>query len=133
MPRTLIYIALDYLLKHWDGLTLFLQDGQNPWTNNRRERLLRRIAIAGQVQPVALASRTKDCAATWVRMVDLLWGAGLSLSNLGMLQTERNVQGWRCLHRRSSEHGQRPSHVDVMGKRHRVGSHSGSLSTDRSP
>ena len=45
MPRTPIRIALDYLLRHWDGLTLFLQDGRIPWTNNGSERLLRHIAV----------------------------------------------------------------------------------------
>ena len=45
MPRTPIRTALDYLLNHWDGLTLFLQDGRIPWTNNTSERLLRHIAV----------------------------------------------------------------------------------------
>lgn len=37
--------ALDYLLSHWDGLTLFLRDGRVPWHNNASERLLRHIAV----------------------------------------------------------------------------------------
>ena len=37
--------ALDYLLSHWDGLTLFLRDGRVPWHNNTSERLLRHIAV----------------------------------------------------------------------------------------
>lgn len=45
MPRTPIRTALDYLLNHWNGLTLFLQDGRIPWTNNASERLLRHVAV----------------------------------------------------------------------------------------
>lgn len=45
MPRTPIRTALDYLLNHWNGLTLFLQDGRIPWTNNKSERLLRHVAV----------------------------------------------------------------------------------------
>jgi hypothetical protein len=36
---------MDYALRHWDGLTLFLQDGRIAWTNNESERLLRHIVV----------------------------------------------------------------------------------------
>ena len=44
-PRSPIRAAFDYLLNHWDGLTLFLRDGRIPWTNNTSERLLRHVAV----------------------------------------------------------------------------------------
>lgn len=43
--RSPMMSALDYLLSHWDGLTLFLHDGRVPWHNNTSERLLRHIAV----------------------------------------------------------------------------------------
>ena len=44
-PRSPMRAAFDYLLNHWDGLTLFLRDGRIPWTNNTSERLLRHVAV----------------------------------------------------------------------------------------
>ena len=46
LPRTPMSGALDDLLSHWEGLTLFLRDGRIPWTNNASERLLRHVAVA---------------------------------------------------------------------------------------
>jgi transposase len=45
MPRSPMRTAFDYLLTHWEGLTLFLKDGRIPWTNNTSERLLRHVAV----------------------------------------------------------------------------------------
>ena len=36
--------AIDYMLRRWDGFTLFLKDGTVCLTNNAAERALRRIA-----------------------------------------------------------------------------------------
>ena len=36
--------AIDYMLKRWDGFTLFLRDGELCASNNAAERALRRIA-----------------------------------------------------------------------------------------
>jgi hypothetical protein len=36
--------AIDYMLKRWDGFTLFLRDGEICTSNNAAERALRRIA-----------------------------------------------------------------------------------------
>jgi len=44
-PRSPMQGAFDYLLSHWEGLTLFLKDGRIPWTNNASERLLRHVAV----------------------------------------------------------------------------------------
>jgi transposase len=45
MGRSPMAGAFDYMLGHWDGLTLFLTDGRVPWTNNESERLLRHIVV----------------------------------------------------------------------------------------
>ena len=37
-------VAIDYMLRRWDGFTLFLRDGTVCLTNNAAERALRRIA-----------------------------------------------------------------------------------------
>ncbi len=45
LPRSPMRGWLAYLLSHWEGLTLFLDDGRIPWTNNESERLLRHVAV----------------------------------------------------------------------------------------
>ena len=44
-PRTPMAEAFDYVLRHWEGLTRFLTDGDIPWTNNASERLLRHVVL----------------------------------------------------------------------------------------
>ncbi|MDO9020872.1 MAG: IS66 family transposase [Deltaproteobacteria bacterium] len=44
-PRSPMAEAFDYALRHWKGLTRFLQDGRVPWTNNESERLLRHLVV----------------------------------------------------------------------------------------
>lgn len=43
--KSILYLALDYLLNYYDGLTLFLSDRSIPMHNNRSERNLRNFVI----------------------------------------------------------------------------------------
>jgi hypothetical protein len=44
-PKTSFGQALGYIHRQWKRLTLFLDDGNIPLTNNRRERELRKLVL----------------------------------------------------------------------------------------
>ncbi len=77
MPRTPMRGALDYLLSHWEGLTLFLRDGRIPWTNNASERLLRHIAVGRRAWMFRGTSRG-------ARRACVLWSLVMSCRALGI-------------------------------------------------
>ena len=61
--------AMDYMLKRWDGLTRFLNDGRICLTNNAAERAIRGIALGRRSWLFAGSDRGGERAAAMYTLI----------------------------------------------------------------
>jgi transposase len=63
LPRSGLGKAINYLLRHWKGLTLFLKNPQIPLDNNLAERELRGVVIGRKNHYGSRSKRGTEVAA----------------------------------------------------------------------
>lgn len=70
LPLSAMRKAIAYLLKHWDGLTLFLDDIRIPLDNNQSERELRSIVVGRKNHYGSRSKRGTEVAAIFYTLTE---------------------------------------------------------------
>ena len=70
LPKSGLRKAIDYMLKYWDGLTVFLDDPYVPLDNNGTERALRGMVIGRKNHYGSRSKRGTEVAAILYSLIE---------------------------------------------------------------
>ncbi len=70
LPKSSLRKAIDYMLRYWDGLTIFLDDPYVPLDNNLTERALRGLVIGRKNHYGSRSKRGTEVAALYYSLVE---------------------------------------------------------------
>lgn len=92
-PKTALGRALGYIQRQWRRLTLFLEDGNIPLTNNRRERELRKLVLGRRNWLFVWKDIGGERTATILTIVATCISHGLNPREYLHLATEKLLRG----------------------------------------
>lgn len=77
LPKSGLRKAIDYMLKYWDGLTVFVDDAFVPLDNNATERALRGLVIGRKNHYGSRSKRGTEVAALFYSLLETAATAGV--------------------------------------------------------
>jgi transposase len=88
--------ALAYLLSHWQGLTLFLEDASVPLDNNPAERALRGLVVGRKNRYGSRSQRGADASAIFYSLIGTAKLCRIeSAAHLRQAYTAALLRAWR--------------------------------------